>query len=292
MYRAKERGRARYEVFDEAMRGRALARLRVENDLRRAIERSELHLAYQPLVSLRDHSILGVEALLRWRHPQRGLIAPTEFIPVAEENGLIEPIGRWVLERACRQAAQWNAARPDARPLEISVNLSAVQLAKSGLADTVQAALQASGLDPGSLCLEITETAMLREPEAVSEALQQLGGLGVRLVLDDFGTGYSSLSYLPQLPLDILKIDRSFIDGLGVEAHDTAITEAIVAMSRALSLSVVAEGVEQEHQANELLRLGCEMAQGYYFSPPVGSHELTAMLRDGPSWVQRGGRTF
>jgi EAL domain-containing protein (putative c-di-GMP-specific phosphodiesterase class I) len=292
MYRAKERGRARYEVFDEAMRGRALARLRVENDLRRAIERGELHLAYQPMVSLRDHSILGVEALVRWRHPQRGLIPPAEFIPVAEENGLIEPIGRWVLERACRQASQWNATRPDARPLEMSVNLSAVQLAKAGLADTVHAALQASALDPGSLCLEITETAMLREPDAVSEALQLLGGLGVRLVLDDFGTGYSSLSYLPQLPLDILKIDRSFIDGLGVEAHDTAITEAIVAMSRALSLSVVAEGVEQEHQAIELVRLGCEMAQGYYFSPPVGAHQLTAMLRDGPSWVERGRRRF
>ncbi|HLJ03738.1 MAG TPA: EAL domain-containing protein [Solirubrobacteraceae bacterium] len=292
MYRAKERGRARYEVFDEAMRGRALARLRIENDLRRAIERGELRLDYQPLVSLRDHSILGVEALLRWRHPQRGLISPTEFIPVAEENGLIEPIGRWVLERACRQAAHWNADRPDARPLEMSVNLSAVQLAKPGLADTVQAALQASGLDPGSLCLEITETAMLREPEAVSEALQALGALGVRLVLDDFGTGYSSLSYLPQLPLDILKIDRSFIDGLGVEAHDTAITEAIVAMSRALSLSVVAEGVEQEHQAVELLRLGCEMAQGFFFSPPVSAQEVTAMLQEGPSWIEPGRSSF
>ncbi len=285
MYRAKERGRARYEVFDEAMRGRALARLRVENDLRRALERSEFRLEYQPIVSLPDRSIVGVEALIRWHHPQRGLVSPVEFIPVAEENGLIEPIGRWVLERACRQAAHWHNERPDARPLEMSVNLSAVQLAKPGLADTVQATLQATGLDPACLCLEITETAMLREPEAIEEALRALGALGVRLALDDFGTGYSSLSYLPHLPLDTLKIDRSFVDGLGLEAQDTAITEAIIAMSRALSLTVVAEGVEAERQADELSRLGCELAQGFHFCRPVAAREISAMLRDGPRWL-------
>jgi diguanylate cyclase (GGDEF)-like protein len=285
MYRAKERGRARYEMFDEAMRGRALARLRVENDLRRALERGELRLDYQPVVSLLDRSVVGVEALIRWLHPQRGLVPPAEFVPVAEENGLIEPIGRWVIERACRQAAHWHASHPDTRPIEISVNLSPVQLAKAGLTDTIEAALRASGLDPACLALEVTETAMLHEPEAIAEVLAALKALGVRLVLDDFGTGYSSLSYLPQLPFDSLKIDRSFVDGLGTEAHDTAITEAIVAMSRALSLSVTAEGVEQERQAKELQRLGCQLAQGFYFSRPVPATEITAMLRDGPRWL-------
>jgi Amt family ammonium transporter len=212
-------------------------------------------------------------------------VPPVEFIPVAEENGLIEPIGRWVIERACRQAAHWHSARPDTRPIEISVNLSVVQLAKPGLADTVQAALHASGLDPACLALEVTETAMLREPEAIAEVLRRLKALGVRLVLDDFGTGYSSLSYLPQLPFDALKVDRSFVDGLGTEAHDTAITEAIVAMSRALSLDVVAEGVENEHQAEELLRLDCLLAQGFHFSRAVPASEVSAMLRDGPRWL-------
>jgi diguanylate cyclase (GGDEF)-like protein/PAS domain S-box-containing protein len=284
MYRAKERGRSRYEVFDEAMRGRALARLRVENDLRRALERGELRLDYQPVVSLRDRAMVGVEALIRWHHPQRGLIPPAEFIPVAEENGLIEPIGRWVLDRACRQAAHWHAVAPDSRPLEIAVNLSAVQLTKTGLTDTVRTALQASGLDPACLCLEITETAMLRERETIEDTLRALGELGVRVVLDDFGTGYSSLSYLPRLPLDALKIDRSFVDGLGTEPRDTAITEAIVAMSRALSLGVVAEGVEHERQVAELLRLGCELAQGFHFSRPVPAGEISSMLHDGPHW--------
>ncbi|HZU40340.1 MAG TPA: EAL domain-containing protein [Solirubrobacteraceae bacterium] len=287
MYRAKERGRSRYEVFDEAMRGRALARLRVENDLRRALERSELRLDYQPVVSLRDRAIVGVEALIRWHHPQRGLVSPAEFIPVAEENGLIEPIGRWVLERACRQAAHWHAAHPDARPIEMSVNLSVVQLRKPGLTDTVAAALQASGLDPATLSLEITETAMAHEAEGIVAVLESLGALGVRLVLDDFGTGYSSLSYLPRLPLDALKVDRSFVDGLGVEPHDTAITEAIIALARALSLGVVAEGVEGEGQIGELRRLGCELAQGFHFSRPVPAGEISAMLHDGPRWPMR-----
>jgi diguanylate cyclase (GGDEF)-like protein/PAS domain S-box-containing protein len=289
MYRAKERGRARYEVFDEATRGRVLARLRVENDLRRALEREEFSLHYQPVVSLSDRSIVGVEALIRWQHPERGLVSPAEFVPVAEQNGLIEPIGRWVLERACRQAAAWHAARPDSRPIEMAVNLSAVQLASPGLVDTVQAALGASGLTPSLLCLEITETAMLRDPEATGEVLRRLGKLGVRLALDDFGTGYSSLSYLPHLPLDTLKIDRSFVDGLGSEDHDSAIVEAIIAMSRALSLGVVAEGVETECHVQELVRLGCERAQGFFFARPMPAAEIPARL-DGASLRLGGGR--
>ncbi|HSC03730.1 MAG TPA: EAL domain-containing protein [Solirubrobacteraceae bacterium] len=284
MYRAKDRGRARYEVFDEGMRGRAIERLRVENDLRRAIERGELRLEYQPVVSLRNFSIVGVEALLRWRHPQRGEVPPCEFIPIAEENGLIEPIGRWVLEHACRQAAQWYSARPDAAPLTMSVNLSAVQVRRS-LPDVVRSVLRSTGLDPACLSLEITETVMVRDAEGLGEVLQALKALGVRLVLDDFGTGYSSLSYLTRLPLDVLKVDRSFVDGLGSESRDTAITETIIAMSRALSLDVVAEGVETSEHVRELSRLGCGLAQGFHFSRAVPAEEITRALEHGPAWL-------
>jgi diguanylate cyclase (GGDEF)-like protein/PAS domain S-box-containing protein len=279
MYRAKEQGRARYELFDEVMRARAVARLRVENDLRRAIERGELLLHYQPLVSLRDDRVIAVEALVRWEHPERGLIAPLDFIPVAEDNGLIEPIGGWVLERACAQAARWHRARPDSAPLSISVNLSPVQLANSRLDVVVAEALERSGIDPACLYLELTESSMLHEDEALTDLLQKLKRLDVRLLLDDFGTGYSSLGYLTHLPLDALKVDRSFVDGLGVQSRETAITEAIIAMSKALSLDVIAEGVETARQADELRRLGCDIAQGYWFSPPVSADAITEMLQ-------------
>ncbi len=285
MYRAKDRGRARYEVFDEGMRGRAIERLRVENDLRRALERGELRLEYQPVVSLRNFSIVGVEALVRWRHPERGEIPPSEFIPIAEENGLIEPIGRWVLERACRQAAQWYHARPDTAPLTISVNLSAVQVTRRSLPDVVGSVLRSTGLDPACLSLEITETVMVRDADGLGEVLKALKALGVRLVLDDFGTGYSSLSYLTRLPLDVLKVDRSFVDGLGSEPRDTAITETIIAMSRALSLDVVAEGVETADHVSELSRLGCGLAQGFHFSRAVPAEEITRALEHGPRWL-------
>jgi diguanylate cyclase (GGDEF)-like protein/PAS domain S-box-containing protein len=289
MYRAKERGRARYELFDEGMRGRAISRLRVENDLRRALERDELTLDYQPLVSCRDLSIVGVEALIRWEHPTRGRIPPGDFIPVAEENGLIEPIGRWVLENACRQAARWYRDRPDAAPISMSVNLSAVQIAHRGLAETVSSALRGSGLDASWLTLEITESVMLGDAESLTDALSALKAIGVRLVLDDFGTGYSSLAYLTRLPLDALKVDRSFIDGLGTEPRDTAITEAIVAMAHALSLDVVGEGVETAAQLGELRRLHCDYAQGFHFARPVAAEEITRMLASGPAWLAAAG---
>jgi len=285
MHRAKERGRARYELYDEALRGRALSRLRVENDLRRALERDELVLHYQPLVSLRDRAMVSVEALVRWEHPERGRIAPADFIPVAEENGLIEPIGRWVLEHACRQAAEWCRGRPDAAPLTMSVNLSAAQVANRALADTVSTALRVASLDPSILALELTESMLVGDNDELSETLVALKALGVRLVLDDFGTGYSSLSYLTRLPLDALKVDRSFVDGLGTESRDTAVTEAIVAMSRALSLRVVGEGAETEQQVAELARLGCDLVQGFHFSRPVPAAEITRMLAEGPAWL-------
>jgi diguanylate cyclase (GGDEF)-like protein/PAS domain S-box-containing protein len=290
MHRAKERGRARYELFDEALRGRALSRLRVENDLRRALERDELTLHYQPLVSLQDRTMVSVEALIRWDHPERGRISPGDFIPVAEENGLIEPIGRWVLESACRQAAIWYRQRPDTAPLTMSVNLSAAQVANPALADTVAETLRTSGLDPSCLALELTESMLVGDDDELTETLVALKSLGVRLVLDDFGTGYSSLSYLTRLPLDALKVDRSFVDGLGTERRDTAVTEAIVAMSRALSLRVVGEGAETELQVAELARLGCDFVQGFHFSRPVPAEEITRMLATRPAWVPEPAR--
>jgi diguanylate cyclase (GGDEF)-like protein/PAS domain S-box-containing protein len=285
MHRAKERGRARYELFDERLRGRAITRLRVENDLRRALEREELTLDYQPIITLKDRAIAGVEALLRWNHPTRGRVPPLEFIPIAEENGLIEPIGRWVLERACRQGAEWYAQRPDAPPISVAVNLSALQFENATLPETVAATLRASGLDPGLLALEITESVMMGRDKEIAAALSALKQIGVRLILDDFGTGYSSMAYLSRLPLDVLKVDRSFVSGLGRKRDDTAITEAIVAMSHALSLRVVGEGAETEVQASELARLGCDLVQGFHFSRPVDAAAITRMLRDGPDWA-------
>ena len=288
MHRAKERGRARYELFDEGIRGRAISRLRVENDLRRALERDELTLDYQPQVSLGDRSIVGVEALVRWEHPTRGRVGPADFIPVAEENGLIDPIGRWVLDRACRQAAHWYRTRPDSAPISMSVNLSAVQFRNRNLPETVADALRGANLDPVCLSLELTESVMVGYAESLMETLEALKALGVRLVLDDFGTGYSSLAYLTRLPLDALKVDRSFIDGLGTEPRDTAVTEAIIAMAHALSLQVVGEGTETELQVTELTRLGCDIAQGYHFSRPLPAREITRMLQHGPAWLAAG----
>jgi diguanylate cyclase (GGDEF)-like protein/PAS domain S-box-containing protein len=286
MYRAKEGGRARYELFDDELRARAVSRLRMETDLRRALERRELWLEYQPVVSLRDETIVSVEALLRWKHPERGLIPPAEFIPIAEETGLIEPIGSQVLDEACRQAAQWHAARPDRAPIGISVNLSAVQIANATLPDTVAMAVRAADLDPSTLRLEITESVLLGETARLSETLSRLRELGIQLVLDDFGTGYSSLGYLTRLPLDALKVDRAFVKGLGHDPQDTSLTEAIIAMSRALSLPVICEGVETEVQLAELRRMGCDQIQGYYFSRPVHPREISSMLLDGPPWAQ------
>ena len=217
MYRAKERGRSRCELFDAEMRARALRRLEVERELRQGIERDELSLNYQPVLCLASGEVTGLEALVRWEHPERGQLDPSEFIPVAEESGLIEPLGRWVQENACRQILEWHEQRPDERPLDISVNLSARQVAHRDLAASVAEVLTRTGLDPVHLCLEITESVLVEESASAKATLEALSELGVRLVLDDFGTGYSSLAYLNRFPLDALKIDRSFIDALGVE---------------------------------------------------------------------------
>ncbi|HEX2097170.1 MAG TPA: EAL domain-containing protein [Solirubrobacterales bacterium] len=281
MYRAKEGGRGRCEVFDAEMRARAMRRLEIERQLRHALERDELELRYQPLVALDSGEIVALEALVRWRHPERGVLDPSEFVEIAEDSGLIEPIGRWVQETACRQALGWHERRPDQRPLDIAVNLSARQVARRDLADSVGEILSRTGLDPVNLRLEITESVLVEESARAAETLRALSELGVRLVLDDFGTGYSSLAYLNRFPFDALKIDRSFIDGLGIERERTAIVEAVLGMARALSLDAIAEGVESEAQVAELRRLGCDYAQGHLFSRPLAPEKVTQLLRDG-----------
>ncbi len=281
MYRAKERGRGRCEVFDAAMRARAMRRLETERELRHALDRNELELRYQPVVALGSGEIVGLEALVRWNHPERGLLDPGEFVSIAEDSGLIEPIGRWVQENASRQALGWHELRPDQRPLDVAVNLSARQVAHRDLADSVREILARTGLDPVNLRLEVTESVLVEESATATATLEALSEIGVRLVLDDFGTGYSSLAYLNRFPFDALKIDRSFVEGLGLEQERTAIVEAVIGMARALSLDAIAEGVEREEQLSELRRLGCDFAQGHLFSRPLAPQKVTSLLREG-----------
>jgi diguanylate cyclase (GGDEF)-like protein/PAS domain S-box-containing protein len=281
MYRAKDGGRARCVLFDAEMRAGAIRRLEVERELRHALERDELSLHYQPVVNLRSGEINGLEALLRWRHPERGLLDPAEFVSIAEDSGLIEPIGRWVQDRACRQALEWHQLRPDSRPLDVSVNLSARQVAHRDLPATVEEIIARTGLDPVHLRLEITESVLVEESATAISSLEKLNELGVRLVLDDFGTGYSSLAYLNRFPFHALKIDGSFVDALGIEQEPTAIVEAIIGMARALSLEVIAEGVESEVQLSELRRLGCDYAQGHLFHAAMPDREVSRLIAEG-----------
>jgi diguanylate cyclase (GGDEF)-like protein/PAS domain S-box-containing protein len=278
MYRAKDRGRNRAELFDQEMRSRAIRRLQLERELRRALDREEFNLHFQPIVALGSGEIPALEALVRWDHPQRGLVDPGDFIPVAEESGLIHPIGRWVIERACQQSRAWHQFRPDARPIDMTVNLSARQFTRSDLAEMVAAILSRTGVEPVHLKIEITESLLVEKSGAADEILRELNRLGVQLILDDFGTGYSSLAYLNRFPFDAIKIDRSFIEGLGIERDRSAIVEAIIGMARALDLRTIAEGVENEVQLGELRRLGCDYAQGFLFSGPLPVRDMTSLL--------------
>jgi diguanylate cyclase (GGDEF)-like protein len=278
MYRAKESGRARCVLFDAEMRAGAVQRLEVERELRDALDRDELTLHYQPVVSLRTGEISSLEALVRWQHPVRGLLDPADFVGIAEDSGLIEPIGRWVQERASRQVLEWHHQRPDARPLDVAVNLSARQVAHRDLPATIEEVISLTGIDPVHLVLEITESVLVEESATAISSLEALNELGVRLVLDDFGTGYSSLAYLNRFPFHALKIDRSFVDALGMEQERTAIVEAIIGMARALSLDVIAEGVENDVQLAELRRLGCDYAQGHLFHAAMPAREVTRLI--------------
>jgi diguanylate cyclase (GGDEF)-like protein/PAS domain S-box-containing protein len=270
VYRAKDAGRNRYELFDPGMRERVVRRLRVESELRKALAGDELDVHFQPIFALPDRRLAGVEALARWEHPERGPVSPADFIPVAEDTGLIVPLGTSILRAACRQAARWN------EDVDLTVNLSARQVAQPELLRVVGQALEDSGLPASRLGLEITERLLMQDSEAVAATLRGLKELGVRLILDDFGTGYSSLSYLKRFPLDRLKIDRSFVAGVVEHDGDRAIVDAIVAMARALGLGVIPEGVENEDQLRVLVELGCRHAQGFLLGRPLPAAELEA----------------
>jgi diguanylate cyclase (GGDEF)-like protein len=284
MYRAKSLGKARYEVFDADMRASVMARLQLETDLRRALERNEFQNFYQPIVTLVSGEIAGFEALLRWQHPTRGLLGPHEFISVAEETGLIRELGWWNLREACRQISEWRAFSPARRHLTMSVNLSAKQFLQPHLVDDIKKMLEDLGLAPEALKLEITESTVMGDPAGAVEMLQQIKSLGICLAIDDFGTGYSSLSYLHRFPLDTLKIDRSFISSIDDDGEGMEIARTILPMANNLRLDVVAEGVETVEQVALLKKLHCKYAQGYYFSRPLSAEGTAELLAGDLTW--------
>jgi diguanylate cyclase (GGDEF)-like protein len=279
MYRAKAAGQGGYERYDPGMHTQLVDRMQLESDLRRALDVGGLFLHYQPTIELASGQIMGAEALCRWKHPIRGLVPPTEFIPLAETSGLIQRLGAWVLREACRQAAVWQQADPHRdRPLTLSVNLSGKQLQHTEVVEDVVEALRESGLPPESLVLEMTESVLLDDSETVLAILRQLKQLGIRLAIDDFGTGYSSLSYLHRFPVDILKIDRSFVERLSHASDNAELARTVVRLGQSLQLQTVAEGVEDSAQFLALRRMGCDIGQGYYFGRPMEGEAMERLL--------------
>jgi diguanylate cyclase (GGDEF)-like protein/PAS domain S-box-containing protein len=281
MYRAKERGRGRIELFDEALRAKVEGRLATASALHRAVDRQEFLVYYQPVVDLSTGAMVSVEALLRWQHPERGLLNPTDFVPLAEETGLIVPIGAWVLEAACQDLVRWQTVKPS---MSMAVNLSVRQMLAPDLAGVVADVLQRTGVCPGDLCLEMTESLLMEDVDYCGMILAGLKALGVRLAIDDFGTGYSSLSYLKRFPFDAVKVDRVFVDGLGTDPHDSALVAAILAMADALGLEVTAEGVETHEQLVHLKALRCQRAQGFYLARPMPAHDLDELVSTSHRW--------
>jgi diguanylate cyclase (GGDEF)-like protein/PAS domain S-box-containing protein len=283
MYRAKEGGRARFEVFDESMRADVMAQLELETDLRRAIERNEFEMVYQPIITLDEGTLYGFEALIRWNHPQRGFLVPAEFTKLAEDSGLIVPMGWWVIRDVCRLLREWSDDA-DAAALPVHVNVSAQQIVRTDFIPRMRAALEEFGTPPHLLHLELTEGTMMQNAEQTTLTLQELKQLGIGLSIDDFGTGYSSLAYLSRFPTDGVKIDRSFITKMGPQARDTNIVHTIVELAHDLGMRVIAEGIETEAQASALRGMRCECGQGFHFSRPVRAVEAGRMLRAGPAW--------
>jgi predicted signal transduction protein with EAL and GGDEF domain len=278
MYRAKESGKAHYEVFDRDMHTENLNQIQIESDLRRAISRRELELHYQPIVSLLDGTVKEFEALVRWNHPVHGLIPPDQFIGIAEETGLIVPIGNWILNEACRQLKDWQTRHPLHRGLVMNVNLSAKELIHPTLLPKIADVIATHDIDPRCLCLEITETTIIERRDIALPVLSQIRESGVSLSADDFGTGYSSLSYLHQFPFERLKIDRSFIDKMEADSKTEAIISSILVLGKNLGLEVVAEGIETQGQLDTISSLGCRFGQGFYFSRPVTAKVAESLL--------------
>ena len=284
MYRAKAAGRARYEMFDRAMHTDALERLRLETDMRRAIELGEFVLHYQPLVSLRTGRVTGLEALVRWQHPDRGLVHPADFIPVAEETGLIVPIGKWVLIEACRRIKDWQAAHPRPELLTIGVNLSVKQFSQPDLIDQIRSALETTGAPASSLRIEITESAIIDKGRAAVSILSRIRELGAQVYLDDFGTGYSSLSYLHGLPIDAIKIDRAFVSSMDTDDKNLRLVRTILTLAEIVGVRAEAEGISTSEQLRELRALNCEQGQGYLFSAPITREAVDEVLTANPVW--------
>lgn len=280
MYAAKRKAKGSYEIFESAMRRDLNARLTLRNDLQRAIDEGEFFLQYQPIVQVKDGNVQSVEALVRWRHPERGVVPPIEFIPFAEENGQIIDIGRWVLRRACMNAARWQSLFPKEDALRVSVNVFPVQFHDPGFLEELKTILTEFSLAPNSLMLEITEGVLIHDSEAVARRLEEVKKLGVRLAIDDFGTGYSSLGYLRKFPIDLLKIDKTFVDFVATGPEESALARAVVKLGDTLGLSVVAEGVESDDQASVLLEMGCALAQGFLYSRPVDDIQIEALLSE------------
>ena len=281
MYIAKRRGKGRHEVFEASMYAAAVERHELKEDLQRAVHHGDFVVHYQPIIDLRSGQLTGVEALVRWNRSRRGLVAPSEFIPVAEDTGMILPIGQFVLEAACAQAGKWRRQLPDDAPFTVNVNLSARQLADSGFVELVTKVLADNELDPGCLVLELTES-VLMEGDGTARRLDELRAVGVRLAIDDFGTGYSSLSYLRRFPIDILKMDKTFVQGVGTTPGDDALAQAIIGLTHTLGLVVVAEGIEREEQRDQLRRLNCNLGQGYFFTRPLEAAEVEPLLLSDP----------
>jgi diguanylate cyclase (GGDEF)-like protein/PAS domain S-box-containing protein len=284
LQRAKHRGGGIYELFDETVRAQLIERLELEQALRQAVDGDELRTLYQPIVSLKEGRLVGVEALVRWDQPGRGLRLPAEFVPFAEETGLIVPLGAWVLAESCRQAARWRANGPRTLPPTVHVNLSPRQFAEPHLLDLVAGALADTGTDPDRLCLEVTERALAANPASAATTLKRLSGLGVRVSVDDFGTGYSSLASLQYLPLSSLKIDRSFVARLDLAPSDDAMVAAVIGLAHTLGLTVIAEGVETPGQLAKLDELGCDYAQGYLFARPETASRVGELLGHDRRW--------